>query len=66
MKKWAGVLILLFLNGSILHAQNGVELFGYLESQVMGAKLKNEFYQLYTNKLRIDLKYSPSHLFCSH
>ncbi len=37
-----------------------VEVFGYFEPQLMGAKVKNEFYQLGSNKLRVDLKYQPS------
>jgi hypothetical protein len=37
-------------------AQDKVELFGYYESQVLGTGLKGKFYQLFTNKLRIDLK----------
>jgi hypothetical protein len=41
-----------------IQAQNGVELYGYFESQIMGAKIKNNFNQLYTNKLRVDLKYN--------
>ena len=39
-----------------LKAQDKVELFGYYESQVLGTGLKGEFYQLFTNKLRVDLK----------
>jgi len=56
MKKWIPVLIVLFFYTSPLAAQDRVELFGYFESQVMGAKIKRNFNQLYTNKLRIDLK----------
>lgn len=33
-----------------------VDLFGYYESQIMGAEIKDSFFQLYTNKLRVDLK----------
>lgn len=32
------------------------DLFGYYESQIMGAEIKDSFFQLYTNKLRVDLK----------
>lgn len=41
-------------------AQDKIEVFGYFESQVMGGELNNEFYQLYSNKLRVDLKTRPS------
>ncbi len=33
-----------------------VELFGYFETQVSDTELDNEVFQLYTNKLRVDLK----------
>jgi hypothetical protein len=39
-----------------LAAQEKVELFGYYESQFLGTQLQGEFYQLFTNKLRVDLK----------
>ena len=39
-----------------LMAQEKVELFGYYESQFLGTQLKGNFYQLFTNKLRVDLK----------
>lgn len=39
-----------------LTAQAKLEIFGYYESQMMGVFIKNEFKQLYTNKLRVDLK----------
>jgi hypothetical protein len=39
-----------------LMAQEKVELFGYYESQFLGTQLKGKFYQLFTNKLRVDLK----------
>ena len=56
MKKWFVSLLLLGLINSNLFGQNGVELFGYFESTLMGAKIKDEFNQLQTNKLRVDLK----------
>ena len=60
MKKWIVLLILLliiFFLSPILKAQEKIELFGYFESQISGVDIKGEFNQLYTNKLRIDLKY---------
>lgn len=54
--KWvlmAGVLALLALP---VIAQEKVELFGYYESQILGTQLKGDLYQLFTNKLRVDLK----------
>lgn len=56
MKKGISVLILLFLGLSPVSAQQKVELFGYFETQMMGARVNSHFYQLYTNKLRVDLK----------
>lgn len=56
MRKWISVLLFLFFYISPLMAQDRVELFGYFESQIMGAKIKSDFNQLYTNKLRVDLK----------
>ena len=56
MKKWFVLLLLIGLINSNLFGQNGVELFGYFESTLMGAKIQDEFNQLHTNKLRIDLK----------
>jgi len=50
------ILISFYLFNSSSIAQDRVELFGYFESQVMDAEIKNEFYQLYSNKLRVDLK----------
>jgi hypothetical protein len=62
MKKWfLSFLVLLLINANIpLIAQEGVEIFGYFESQVMGTSVKNSFYQLISNKLRVDLKSSLS------
>lgn len=39
-----------------LEAQGEVDLFGYYEAQIMGATVKGNFYQLFANKLRLDLK----------
>lgn len=56
MKKWiSAFLFMLFIFPPLL-AQDGVEIFGYFESQIMGTKLNNSFIQLYSNKLRLDLK----------
>jgi hypothetical protein len=60
MKKWISVLVFFSLSLSALAAQDSVELFGYFESQAMGADIKNEFLLLYSNKLRVDLKSSLS------
>ncbi len=37
-----------------------VEIFGYFEPQLMGAKIGDEFYQLSSNKLRVDLQLRAS------
>jgi len=60
MKKWIIFLVFLLFVFSPLVAREDLEIFGYFESQIMGAEVKNDFYQLYTNKLRVDLKFSLS------
>ena len=60
MKKWIIFLVFLLFVFSPLVARKDLEIFGYFESQIMGAEVKNDFYQLYTNKLRVDLKSSLS------
>jgi len=37
-------------------AQEPVEVFGYFESTLMGSQINDRFYQLNTNKLRVDLQ----------
>ncbi len=49
-------LLMLILTGTSLRGQDQVELFGYFESQLSGAEVKGNFYQINANKLRIDLK----------
>ena len=56
MKKNLLLIVFLFLMCGSLAAQEKVEIFGYFESQFMGTEVKSDFYQLYSNKLRIDLK----------
>jgi len=56
MKKWISAWLCMLFSLSPLIAQDGVEIFGYFESQIMGTKLNNDFIQLYSNKLRLDLK----------
>jgi len=56
MRKWISALVFFSFCLTTLSAQGKVELFGYFESQIMGATIKSDFYQLYTNKLRVDLK----------
>ncbi len=60
MKKWISLIAIFPFFVSPPMAQDGVELFGYFESQFMGSEVKNEFNQLYTNKLRVDLESTPS------
>jgi len=55
MRRYILLLLVLVTSVTCMHAQEPVELFGYFESQMMGARLKKDFYQLYTNKLRMDL-----------
>lgn len=56
MKKSVPVFLCLLLTAGPLFAQEKLDLFGYFESQIMGADIKNDFIQLYSNKLRIDLR----------
>lgn len=52
------ILIIFFMISILtlpIYAQK-TELFGYFEPQLMGLKVKNEFLQLSSNKIRIDLK----------
>lgn len=42
------------------HAQSGLELFGYFESQIMGAVIEDRLNQVFMNKLRVDLNFDPS------
>jgi hypothetical protein len=39
-----------------LPAQETVEIFGYYEPQILGTRLQSDFYQTFTNKLRLDLR----------
>jgi hypothetical protein len=41
-------------------AKIDIDLFGYYEFQMTGAEIKDEFIQLFSNKLRVDLKSSIS------
>jgi hypothetical protein len=61
-------LSLLVIFSAPLKAQGQVDLFGYYESQIMGAEVKGDFYQLFANKLRVDLKsdLSPNVLFAAN
>lgn len=54
------ILVFFFFCSGRLSAQDRVDLFGYFESQIMGTEMKSDIYQLYTNKLRVDLKSSLS------
>jgi hypothetical protein len=53
-------LVFLCLPVALVPAQETVEIFGYLESQMMGGQFGDEFLQLYTNKLRVDLAGQPT------
>lgn len=39
-----------------LRAQEKVEIFGYYEPQLLGTRLQGEYFQTFTNKLRLDLR----------
>lgn len=59
MKKPLILLAILCLGLSPLLAQNKVDIFGYYEAQYMGSNVKKEYLQLFSNKLRVDLKWGP-------
>ncbi len=59
MRRFSFILFLLVLCLSPLTAQDKVDLFGYFEPQYMGIRIQNQFYQLFSNKLRVDLKWGP-------
>jgi hypothetical protein len=46
----------LFLLSGFLAAQQNIEIFGYFESQYMGTNVQSEYYQLFSNKLRLDIE----------
>jgi len=60
MKKRLLVVFLFLFTCLSLIAKIDVDLFGYYEFQMTGADIKHEFIQLYSNKLRLDLKSSIS------
>ena len=60
MKKGFIFLLFIFISFLSLQAQEGVDIFGYFETQASGAKIQDEFLFLYSNKLRVDLKSSLS------
>ncbi|MGD8536170.1 MAG: hypothetical protein PVF66_10015 [Candidatus Aminicenantes bacterium] len=60
MKKCIIFLLFVFISLPSLQAQEGVDIFGYFETQASGAKIQDEFLFLYSNKLRVDLKSSLS------
>jgi len=59
MKKTTVFLILSVLCLNPLMAQDRIDLFGYYEPQMMGASIKDQFLQLFSNKLRVDFKWGP-------
>ena len=50
-------LLLIFLVGSSSLLAGDVDLFGYFESQIMGAQINEDFIQMQSNKLRLDLEH---------
>ena len=56
MKRWIPCVAIIFLRTASLLPQAKVELFGYFESQLMGASINNEFIQMQSNKLRVDME----------
>jgi hypothetical protein len=60
MRKIIYIPIIIFFTLSFVISEDMVDIYGYFESQVAGAKIKKNIYQLYTNKLRVDLRSDPS------
>lgn len=56
MKKGLPLLVIVLLAYGSLSAQEPLEIFGYFESQYMGTDIRGDYYQLFSNKLRLDLK----------
>jgi hypothetical protein len=56
MKKILSLLLFFLSITGVLTAQEKVEIFGYFESQYMGTSVNSEYYQLFSNKLRLDLQ----------
>lgn len=56
MKKAISIALFLLIIHGTLAAQEKLEIFGYFESQFMGTEVKSDLYQLFSNKLRLDLK----------
>jgi hypothetical protein len=51
---WAAVMFA--LAASATAAQEELQIFGYFEPQYMGTHISARYYQLFTNKLRVDIK----------
>ncbi|MBN1223500.1 MAG: hypothetical protein JXB23_09640 [Candidatus Aminicenantes bacterium] len=60
MKKSLRILLLCFLCMTPLIAREKLDIFGYYEAQYMGSSVKSLYCQLFTNKLRLDLKVGVS------
>jgi hypothetical protein len=56
MKRGIAIALFLLIVHGALAAQEKLEIFGYFESQFMGTEVKSDLYQLFSNKLRLDLK----------
>ena len=59
MKRTLIVFILLLCMSNDIHSQS-VEIFGYVEPQLMAARVHDTWYQLSSNKLRLDVQAHPS------
>jgi hypothetical protein len=58
MKILVGTLtfLLMLSSGVTAQIQDMVDIYGYFETQIMGTQLDNKIYQLFSNKLRLDLR----------
>ena len=56
MKRYKAVILWTAFFACSANAQNKVELFGYFEPTLLNARIQGKAQQLFTNKLRVDLK----------
>jgi hypothetical protein len=59
MSRWI-VIAGLLIWANVAMSRDGTGLFGYFESQITGAAIESAFHHVQSNKLRVDLKYTPS------
>jgi len=56
MKSLIRITLAVLVTASAVNARDQIEIFGYFETQLMGAKPGNKYIQLHSNKLRFDFE----------